>query len=402
MNAVRTHMKVCKTVCLLAVIAAFFIGGPAAAATKGGLEVSGWIPYWRSSQGARDARNNIEKIDEINPFVYTVTQDGDIRDQGKLRSSSWKRLFASARKNDVEIIPTVMWSDAAAMFSVLSNEDDRKDHVEDIARMVRRGSYDGVDIDYEGKTAETREYFSLFLKELRAELEDEAILSCTIEPRTPPDSLYTVVPATLEYSNDYKEINSHCDRIKLMTYDQGRADLKLNAARKGQPYSPVADPQWVEKVIVLALKDFPAEKVSLGVATYGYEYEVTTSPDWYQSYRRLWAFNPTYATDIADDMDITPGTNTAGEKSFTYLPDDSPFDFGSVRIPNGTHESQKVAAEALAYANKTGETVYFNMMWWSDESAIEDKIELAEKYNLRGISIFKIDGGEDKDIWDIL
>jgi spore germination protein YaaH len=365
------------------------------------IEVSGWIPYWRVTQGVADARKHLDDIDELNPFVFTVTTEGEIVDQGKLSNSKWKRLFKEARKKDVEIIPTVMWSDRDAIFAVLSDEEAREDHVKEIAKMVKKGKYDGVDIDYEGKSAAVRDYFSLFLAELKDELGSK-VLSCTMEPRTPPDSLYTVVPATIEYSNDYAEINEHCDRIKLMTYDQGRADLKQNSANKGSPYSPVADAEWVEKVIKLALQYFPEEKVSLGVATYGYEYEITVSPDWYQGYRRLWAFNPTYATDLAEDLDIEPGRNSAGEIGFSYLPDDSLYNFDSVKAPKGTSEADMVAAKALAYANKTGSTVFFNWMTWSDDIAIQEKVDLAEKYDLRGIAVFKFDGGEDEDIWDVL
>jgi spore germination protein YaaH len=124
------------------------------------------------------------------------------------------------------------------------------------------------------------------------------------EARTPPDSLYKTIPADLEYANDYKALNKYCDRVKLMTYDQERADLKLNASAKGL-YAPIADPAWVTKVVNLAAKDIAKSKLQIGVATYGYIYQIMPYDDGTgYSYDLLEAFNPKYATDLAASLNI--------------------------------------------------------------------------------------------------
>lgn len=370
------------------------------AASAADLEVSGWIPYWAVAKGTKDATKHLKQLSSIYPFSYSVTTSGGLKDLAGMEKSAWRKLLRAAEKQNVEVIPTVMWSDGQSINRTLSNQSLREDHIENIVEMVEDGDYDGVDIDYEGKLASTRPSFSLFLRELKAALPSSAVLSCTIEARTPPDSLYTSVPATLEHSNDYTEINKYCDRVNLMTYDQQRADLKLNSARAGMPYYPVADTAWVKKVAELAVRDIDKRKIMLGVGTYGREVQVTVSPNWFQAYTSRWSVSDKYALDTAEDHDVSPWRNGAGELSFSYVEDRKlERELNRMKISRADEQKDEIAARALAYANKTGKTVTINLVSWSDAEAIADKVELAERLGLRGISIFKIDGGEDMDLW---
>lgn len=383
-------------------IAALFLFPSATHASNADLEVAGWIPYWRDSQGIKDARRHIDSIDAVYPFAFTVTTQGSIRDQAGLGDKEWKTFMRTAERKNVEIIPTIMWSDGESIHTVLSDETLRKSHIKEIATMVEDGDYDGVGIDYEAKKAETIDAFSTFLEELKEELDDK-ILTCTIEARTPPDSLYKEVPAVITYANDYKEIAKHCDRIEIMAYDQQRADLKLNKEKSGLPYLPVADTDWVRKVVELALKDLPKEKVILGIPTYGTHYAVTVAPDWFRDYKRLGALNAPHILDIAKKHRVTPTRNKAGELGFSYLPKSSKVKLtSSLKIPKDTKKGDIIAARALAYANKTGKEVTFNIASYQDAEAMKEKIDLAKEFNLRGVALFKIDGEEDQKVWKYL
>jgi spore germination protein YaaH len=134
----------------------------------------------------------------------------------------------------------------------------RAEHVRELVELVEDNDFDGIDIDYEGKRAETKDYFSLFLAELAVALDDKW-LSCTIEARTPVPDRYTGTPPATAYqfANDFPSIGRACDRVRIMTYDQQTADQKLNALRKGMPYFPVADTLWTEKVMRLTMADIP-------------------------------------------------------------------------------------------------------------------------------------------------
>lgn len=386
---------------VLLLIATLFVGAPHGVSAVD-LEVSGWIPYWAVSKGTQDAKKHIDELTVLHPFGYSIKQEGMLHDLMGLKKRPWQTLFRSARSKGVLVIPTVTSGDGALIHTILSNPELRKKHVQFIVATVTKGKFDGIDIDYEGKRSETKEYFSTFLKELKTALGSK-LLTCAIEARTPPDSLYKIMPATIAYANDYGAIGMYCDRVELMTYDQRRADIKLNESKAGDPYMPTADVDWVRKVAELAVKLIPKEKLILGIATYGHNYEVTVSPNWYQDYKRVGAINPSEAIKLAKKKKVIPSRNRAGELGFSYssifsVPEK---ELHSLSIPEDTATGNIIAARALAYANTTGNTTRVNIVSWSDALAVRAKVDLARELGLRGVALFKIDGGEDHKIWDL-
>jgi spore germination protein YaaH len=400
-----------------ALIAAFIVSGTAplsahAASKKSSskLEVSGWIPYWRTEAGTRDARKHLSQMTEINPFGYTVRADGSLHDAMKIGGSDWQRLIKDARKKKVLVIPTIMWSDTNAIHTVLSNPDLRAKHIEGIADAVEENGFDGIDIDYEAKKAETRVYFSAFLSELNDAL-DRDRLHCTIEARMPLSARFSgTPPANIEYANDLKEVNRHCDRVRIMTYDQQTADLELNRVARNakEIYAPVADVAWVEKVVDYMGQDIDKKKMVIGVATYGYIYQIMPNTDGSgYGYIKTEAFNPGYGTQIAKEYRITPERNRAGELSLSYVPKEQvatlPNQKDLARLaPKGTSSASAASAGALALAKAKGQQAPVTYLTWSDAGAIQQKVALAKRLGLKGIAIFKIDGGSDPKMWSVL
>jgi spore germination protein YaaH len=377
---------------LMLVSAFVFIAPNAKASTVTSFEVSGWIPYWREATGTVDALSHMQDFNAVMPFGYIIQNDGSLYDAfgfsaASTTSTSTVALLTSVAKAEkVKIIPTVMWSNGQAIDNILSAASTRRALEAGIATLAKTNNFSGVDIDFENKLAQTEPYFSLFLEGLYSRMGQKWVY-CSIEPRTPPSSEFAVMPAKLQYANDYAAINKYCDRVEIMAYDQDAVDLKLNAAASSSPYIPIADPKWVQKVVNLAAQTISKKKIILGVATYGYEYDLTKLAEGY-NYDLDWAFDPGYATTLAAELGIMPTRNIAGELDFIYTPTTTPV----------TNLIASVGSAGPIPATTTPQ----HIVWWSDASAINDKIQLAKQLGIRGIAIFKLDGGEDANLWNVV
>lgn len=368
-----------------------FLPNAASAAVKvAPLEVSGWLPYWRVATSTTDVLPHLSSLTSVMPFGYIVQNDGSLYDafglNGASATSTVGIFVAAAHAEKVKVVPTVMWSNGAATHAILSNATSRQKLEDDIVAIAKANNFDGIDIDFENKFAKTRPYFSLFLKGLYARMGKKWVY-CSIEARTPPASVFDVIPKNLEYANDLVAINNYCDRVNIMTYDQGTIDLRLNTAANSKPYVPIADTKWVEKVINFTAQTISKKKLVIGIATYGYEYDLIPLAQGYR-YDINWAFNPRYATDLAAELGLTPSRNSAGEMSFVY------------------QATTTTTANLIAAVGSAGPlqatTTPLRIAWWSDASAVNDKIKLAKKLGVRGIALFKLDGGQDPNIWNLL
>ncbi len=247
---------------------------------------------------------------------------------------------------------------------MLSSSTLRNSHVRTISRIVTTQKYDGVDIDYEGKYLRTKDSYSEFIKELSAELHKKnKLLYCTVEARTPVEDMFKDAPREIPHASDYKVLDKNCDSVRIMAYDQRDGDRSLVIENNKAFYRPVADPAWVEKTIKEALYEIDRKKIVVGIPTYGnvYKEEIKEGRRYY-SY--VSAINYNVAKNRASEHNVVPMRNIAGELEFSY--------------------------------KKDGITYFVS---FSDAVSVKKKLLLAEKYGISGVSLFKIDGGMDKDIW---
>ncbi|MEK9172947.1 MAG: glycosyl hydrolase family 18 protein [Patescibacteria group bacterium] len=376
------------------ILGSFIFPNFSLAASNTPLTYGAWLPFWKKAEGAMELSLRLPKFTAISPFSYEVNADGTLIDKMKMESGFWPDWLNVVRAIKVKIVPSVAWLDGAAIHKLLSNTTRRRQHASNIANLAKTKNYDGIDIDYEDKDAETEPYFSLFIEGLSYKLHAFGKkLSCTIEGRTPRASQFRVIPKDLAYANNYAKINEFCDEVKIMAYDQGRIDLDLNA-KKGSSnlYMPVADPEWVEKVITQTIPTISPKKVILGIPTYGYIFEISWK-DGVTTYKRVGATTYPKAIELAQKVGATSTRNSAGELSFVYATSTS-----YTVSANLTFSISSTQPTALA--TQTNPAAVMRLVSFSDASSMMDKINLAKKYKLKGVYFFKADGDIDPTFWD--
>jgi len=374
-------------------------------AATGAFEFSGWVPDWRAATATADVLPHLGQLKTVLPFAFEVSSAGHITTPDEFAKGPWPSLIAAARQSGVRVIPSILWGNGEEMHRVLSNSTSRIALEDEIVALVRQYNFDGIDIDFEAKKAETINYFSTFLKGLYQRMGNKWVY-CTVEARMPLSDRYlpgqTIPPDATNYANDYVAMNRYCDRIEIMAYDQGTIAQRLNAARTA-PYAPVADPGWVENIVALAAQSISRNKLIVGIPTYGYEYKVTPLGGGGFKYERQWAFNPTYALSLAAQFGVTPFRTSAGELGFTYTPPGSLNAVGP-GFSNSVAPQQETPTSSVAQnsGSQVATPQPFNYVTWSDAQAIKDKIDLARRMGVRGVAIFSLSGGQDPAMWSLL
>lgn len=369
-------------IALLAAVAVFASVTPAQAATSSSnnsLSRNAWIPYWNQTAGIKEARQNLKSLTSVSAFGYAIDTNGDLVDKIGIDEDPWQDFMQDAQDAGVKVYATVTWFDGAALQSAIGTSKKRKKHVTKIMSVISDNpDLDGIEIDYEGKLAETKDSYSRFLSDLASKLhKKKKKLICDIEARTPLIDRYgsvSAIPSSAgTYANDFSAIGSACDEVRVMAYDQGLADVTL--VRSGtRPYAPIADVAWVAKAMNLALAEIPAKKLTMGIPTYGRVYRIDAAG----GYTQISSITYPDAIALAARQGQVPTRNRSGELAFSY---------------RGLTSGLPGSATPTGVMN-----TYF--VTFSDSVSIASHVTLAKAQGLGGVALFKLDGQTDPAFWN--
>lgn len=197
----------------------------------------------------------------LSVFSYGFTPDGDLLAPALTDSRLLERAEAFAVP--AALVLTPLGPDGLfnnmLIHMLLSDADAQERLLNQVAGTMAAKGYQELNLDFEYILAEDRDAYSEFVERAVEVLHPLGFqVSVDLAPKTAADQ-----PGVLYEGKDYARLGAAADRVLLMTYEWGY---------KYGPPQAVAPLDQVRRVVDYALTEIPAEKISLGLANYGYDW----------------------------------------------------------------------------------------------------------------------------------
>jgi spore germination protein YaaH len=329
-------------VVVLAVIAVLALSGRDAGRDRT-MVAAAWLPVWdeRSAVSLGPALE-VGGVAEVSPTWATVDVDGEL-----VLTPPTADVLARLDEAGARLLPTVQnyadgrWQ-GQVIADLLADPARAGAHREALVDLALAEGWDGVDIDYEALPPTAGPSFLDFLGALGEDLDAHDLdLTVAVPARTGED-----YPGVEAY--DYGQLGEVVDQLRVMAYDH---------SWNSSPAGPVAPLDWVSDVVDHAVEQVPADRLMLGLPTYGY--------DWVGE--RGEPVGAADAVALAEEVGAEPAwDDDAASWTFSYVRD--------------------------------GEQ---HTVWYEDARSLRAAQELASDAGLRGVALWQL-GGEDPEIWPAL
>ena len=201
---------------------------------------------------------------------------------------------------------------------------------------------DGINVDFESLSEDVGIHFLEFLRELSIECHKNNLVLSVDNP----------VPEDFTSHYDRAEQGRVVDYVIIMGYDEHYV---------GSEAGSVASLPWVEQGIQDTLDEVPAKRVINAIPFY----------------TRLWRTTGGNVTSEAIGMDQAQQT-IADNNVETYWDKTTSQNYGKYDIDNSTYQ-----------------------IWLEDAQSVAEKVKLVSKYDLAGVSAWKL-GFENNGIWQVI
>lgn len=315
-----------------------------------------WHPVY--SKAANDEITgiitNVKGLDVVSPSWFKLKDN-----KGNLTSFASVDYVDYCHAHNVEVWAMVKNLDLDStdidINYILTHTSSRQNLVNQIVSQALQYKLDGINIDFE-QLSESKigDAYIQFLRELSIKCENNDIILST--------AVYT--PAAYNSVYKYGEQANYVDFVCLMAYDQHYGQ----ASGAG----PVASLDWVEDGVKNTLEEgVPADQLMLGVPFYS----------------KLW--------------DLTPTSDDEGAE-INYLIGFKNLGLTSAKSWVNNNISNPVWLEdAGQYYGEIQKNGVIYKIWLEDESSIEKKLGLMQKYKLAGTAFWSSDL-DNNSIWEVV
>lgn len=323
-------------------------------------------------------------VDEVNgaqnaigmvaPNYFDLNTDGTL----VVKSNYSKQFVDEMHSRGIKVVPFVSNNyDRTLGRAALTN---RETLSTQIASAVQNLSLDGVDIDIENLTNADRDNNTDLMRLLRNKIPTTKQVSIAVAAN--PYGWTTGWQGSYDYAKLAQVLTGTGDYLMIMAYDE---------SWEGSDPGPVSSLSFFEKSIVYALnKGVPSSKVVVGLPFYGRVWKLED----YNKRQTDLQTNPSalidpiaiLGTGIPHSKVATLQTNYHGQVTFD-TPSQTPLLKFTIQPGD---PSITISFKQFTQGNY--------VLWYDNEPAIKKKLELVQKYNLKGTGSWSL-SLEDPAMW---
>lgn len=239
-------------------------------------QVIGFLPFWNLKE---EQNQRYHLLSQVAFFALDIEADGAIKKLQKdgsqepgwtaYKSSSFGTIYRKAKNSGAKVILTIKSTDPEVIAGVVNHPQNRSRLIKETMEIMDLKNLDGINIDFEingAADSQTRKNFSTLISEWRQAF-DAQNRDLTLSIDVFADA------ARKKRLWDVAEISPFVDYIVIMAYDFHRV-----SSQKSGPIAPIhgAPEKWnydLSKTLNDFSKKVPLDKIILGVAYYGYEWQ---------------------------------------------------------------------------------------------------------------------------------
>jgi spore germination protein YaaH len=342
-----------------------------------------YVPYdstsWLSLQAHAD------QLDIV--AAQWVTVDGC----GNIGSRDDQTLKQFAKNRSLKVLPSLLTLSSWLNHQVLTDEATAANAVDQIVSYTVAEDYDGFDLDLEGVDPADRDALSAFVASVGEALHANGkLLTLAIPPK---DRDVTVGWAG---AYDYAALGAQADLITIMAYEY-----------RGPFSGPgsVAPFDWVQRVTRFATNQISSEKVLLGLAFYGYDWNTTSGSARSIGFAQFAALAARYQAEVSFDAAQRSLTfeyeGAAGEPPPGVAAQTRPNHVITVRNPPRCGLQPPPAPPPAARPPAPpADTPQAHAVWLEDSTSAAARLDLATAYHTGGVATWRL-GLEDPNVWEV-